>query len=353
MATTSQRSSTAVTSFPALVACMTLGTFSLAVAYFTLPPLLTLLLLPLPVLLTYAVARAAVGLPPTIMGVEGKAPAVPRGQQRYQLVAMPINHFGEKLRWCMDLLAVDYEESNVGGILSIFARGRTVPWLVDRLSCSLIGNSDEALCYLSAVHVPSMQGEAAQKGVALLRRSAGTMAWEERLNALGHAIQGWAYYYLLARNADPDITLRYWGAKEPTVPWMHRLALQLGYPLFKGLMRKAFTLHDESARQKRYDTIVAVLDDADAALEQSGAKHLTGESISYVDISFCALVGPLLPSTIIPLWANGRFASFAPLQDHPSMPTELTDFEQALRRRPCGQYVERMFRQWRNRSFGV
>ncbi len=323
-----------------------------AVAYFQFSPLLTFALLPLPVLLSFGVARAAAGMPPTVMGAEGKVPTVRGGKRRYQLVAMPINHFGEKLRWCMDLLGVDYEESDVGGITSIFIRGRTVPWLVDRQSCSLVGNSDEALWYLSAVHVPTMRGEAAQKGAALLRRNDDTIVWEGRLNALGHAIQGWAYYYLLAENADPDLSLRYWGGKEPTVPLLHRLVLRLGYPIFRGLMRKAFRLHDESAHQKRYETIISVLDEADAALAQSGGEHLFGESISYVDISFCALLGPLMPSTTIPLWANGRFTSFAPLQNHPSLPTELADFEDALRQRPCGQYVERMFRDWRDQHFG-
>ena len=67
---------------------------------------------------------------------------------------MPINHFGEKVRWIMDLLDAPYEEADVGGVITVGFRRRSVPWLVDNLSSSFIGNSDEALCYLQAVIIP-------------------------------------------------------------------------------------------------------------------------------------------------------------------------------------------------------
>lgn len=344
-----KRPSTAVTSFPALVAVATFGAFSVVVTALGLSPAGTLALLPLPALVTYAIARKARGLPPTLAGVGGRAPRPPRGAPRYQLVAMPVNHFGEKLRWCLDLLGVDYEESTVGGILSVFIRGRSVPWLVDRQSCSLIGNSDEALWYLSAVHVPGMEGAAREQAAALLRRDAETIAWEARLNAVGHAVQGWAYYYLLGKDADPDLSLRFWGGREPEVPWLHRLALRAGYPVLRQGMRRAFALHNDALMQQRLDTITSVLSDADAALSDGGGKYLTGDSLSYVDIAFAALLGPLLSTTVIPHWARGRFTSFTPLAGHPGQPRELAEFERALRERPSGQHVERLFREWRDR----
>jgi glutathione S-transferase len=353
MESTAKRSSTAVTSFAALVAVACLSLFSLGIAYFQPSPWLTLTLLPCPMLIAYAVARVVVGMPPTIMGVSGRAPSTRPGQPRYQLVAMPINHFGEKLRWCMDLLGLDYEESTVGGILSIFVRGRSVPWLVDRQSCSLIGNSDEALAYLSAVHVPVLRGQAAVAARALLSRDETTIAWEERLNALGHAIQGWGYYYLLSDKTDSDLSWRYWGGAEPHVPRLDRLALRLGYPILKGLMRRAFVLDDVARLKQRYETILSVLEEADASLEQHGGQYLTGPHLSYVDIGFCALVAPLLASTVTPLWAKGRFTSFAPLQHHPNRPAELLDVERAIRERPCGMHVERLYRDLRHVSFAV
>merc|ERR1719204_2299832 len=102
---------------------------------------------------------------------------------------MPINHFGERLRWCMDLVGAPYEEIDVGGILSIFGRARSVPWLEDRQSCSLIGNSDECMMYIGAVHVGALPaGSTKDKCVALFQRNPDTLLWEARLNACGHAI---------------------------------------------------------------------------------------------------------------------------------------------------------------------
>lgn len=336
-----------MTSFPATVAVVSLGVFSVLVAYLQLSWTTVVLLLPVPILITYAVARAAMGMPATI---KGNALSPRYEGRRYQLVAMPVNHFGERLRWCMDLIGARYEESTVAGILSIFARGRTVPWLVDRQSCSRIGNSDEAMWYLSVVHVPEMTGPAHERAARLLSRDADTMAWEGRLNALGHAIQGWAYYSFLAPGADREHPLRMWGAMEGHVPALQRWVLRLGYPVFKALMRKAFNLDDTAAHQKRYAIIQSMFDDVDAALEASGGTHIMGPHLSYVDISFCALVGPLMPSTVLPHWANGRFESFKPLVDS-TFPDELTKLEQELRARPCGRYVEEMFSQWRHRSF--
>jgi len=116
-------------------------------------------------------------------------------------------------------------------------------------------------------------------------------------------------------------------------------------------VRRAFNLSDAVDHEKRLEIIVSTLDDADAALSRNGGKYLIGPQMSYVDISFCALVGPLMPNAVLPCWANGRFQSFMPLLGHATWPSELTAFEEELRARPCGQYIEEMFKQWRNRSF--
>ena len=58
---------------------------------------------------------------------------------------MPINHFGERVRWALDLIKAPYEEYTVGGLISAFLRGRSVPHLIDRKALSMIGNSDECL----------------------------------------------------------------------------------------------------------------------------------------------------------------------------------------------------------------
>ena len=114
--------------------------------------------LPLVLLASALAARAIRGDPATLKGIE--VGLTERGlfhqagdliggdrlnRPRFLLVAMPINHFGERVRWALDLIGAPYEEYTVGGLISAFLRGRSVPQLIDRKTCSLIGNSDECL----------------------------------------------------------------------------------------------------------------------------------------------------------------------------------------------------------------
>ena len=117
-------------------------------------------------------------------------PTLRDGVKRFQLVTMPLNHYGEKCRFVLDLLGAPYEEADVPGILTIFLRGRSLPWLTDRLSVSHIGNSDQILQFLSAAYVPSMPAGRRAAAETLLRRTDETIAWEDKLNGLGHAVQG-------------------------------------------------------------------------------------------------------------------------------------------------------------------
>ena len=146
------RSPTAIASAPAFLVALAMSLFALVVSALALSPTSALMLLPLAATCAYVVARIHRGAPVTLRGVVTSASesSTQRSQTnsrtkepRFLLVAMPVNHFGEKLRWCLDLLGAPYEESTVGGLLSAFLRGRSVPWLVDRQSCSIIGNSDE------------------------------------------------------------------------------------------------------------------------------------------------------------------------------------------------------------------
>jgi len=45
------------------------------------------------------------------------------GDARFKFVAMPINHFGEKVRWCMDIINVPYEPEQLAEYYSGFFRG--------------------------------------------------------------------------------------------------------------------------------------------------------------------------------------------------------------------------------------
>ena len=161
--------------------------------------------------------------------------------KRFTLVAHPINHYGEKLRWCLDLVGAPYVESNIGAIILLLFRGRSVPWLVDHLSCSLIGNSEEATGYLLGVYVPTLPEPTRTQATRLLERTDEAIKWEAKLNTLGHLIQGAAYYYMLQSKSGERGCLTAWGAYEPHVPFFHRWALRLLFkPVLRSFMRKAF-----------------------------------------------------------------------------------------------------------------
>ncbi len=155
----------------------------MCISYFQCSLWTTMMTIPFAVIGSFVAIRSMIGMPPSIMG--NKLPKLFNGK-RYQLCAMPINHFGEKLRWCLDLIKAPYEESNVAGIMTIFLRGRTVPWLVDRQSRSLLGNSDEALFFLSAVHVPTIPDrEERDRAIRLLQRDTDTVRMNINIFILG------------------------------------------------------------------------------------------------------------------------------------------------------------------------
>lgn len=346
---------TLVKGWAVALAIAVLGSYCVFVVVIKLTVLQTLAGLPVAAILTYALIRTLIGMPATIKG--NRVPKKFKGV-RYQLVAMPINHFGEKSRWCMDLIGAKYDEATVAGLLSVFLRGRTVPWLVDRQSCSIIGNSDEILMYLSSVHVPSLTEESAVRANQLLQRTKSTMEWEQRLNLFGHAIQGWAYYYLLAPGVPREFTLFAWGGMDNKVNLFERIVLRTGWPLLRHLIRNGFNHNSKSANDQRYRTIRDVLDGVDRALALSKGPFMFGNHISYVDVTFCALAAPLISSKIIfcqpvSMYANGYYKSFSELlKRSPRLadcwPRELAELETEILKRPCGELVCRMYRDFRS-----
>lgn len=316
--------------------------------------------LPLPWLLAAIICRTIRGMPNTLTGVERlSGPTMHRawGGKRYQLVVMPLNHFGEKVRFVLDLVDAPYEESDVFGILCMLLRGRSVPWLVDRLSCSTIGNSDEILAYIGAVHVPSMPVERRRRAEILLRRTEETMGWEEKLNGLGHAVQGYGYWYVL----HPTMSVRYplttWGGFEPQIPLFQRLLLRAAAPLLKYFMVGAFKLDGpdaEKLRDARKQKLLDVCEDVDAALKRSGGPFIFGSDMTYVDISFAAIMYPLMDSFMSARdkWAKCRFSSYVNFAsskyagEHPKTRfKEVAEFGDEVMRRPCGGLIRHVFEQ--------
>ncbi|CAE7240478.1 CDC123 [Symbiodinium natans] len=292
--------------------------------------------------------RAYVGVPPTLKGN-----MLPRryGGKRFELIAMPVNHFGEKVRFCLDLLGLPYEETTYCGILNILLFGQSVPQLNDRQSCSHIGNSDEILRYLYGLY--SASNKAAE---AFLKQTEATLEWELVLNKLGHAIQGWAYYYLLGKGFSSEFALVCWGVYDEKCPLVQRCLMKACTAPVKAFMRSAFKLDRSSLRDERKAIIDEALTRVDAAVGPDGKGYIVGDQLTYVDITFASLVAPLMANGFLfqdpCLWARGRFRSFAEAGNRGTartLPPEVQVFEQDLARRPCGKFVTRIYNSYRSK----
>ena len=69
------------------------------------------------------------------------------------LNSLPISHYVEKVRWCLDYTGLAYEEEQDVGIIGILLLGRTVPTLHVPARGVTISNSSDILRYLYAVNL--------------------------------------------------------------------------------------------------------------------------------------------------------------------------------------------------------
>jgi len=200
------------------------------------------------------------------------------------LDSISASHYVEKVRWCMDLLGLDYQERPSGGTLGAFFLGRTVP----RLRCktglveSSIGNSGEILRYLwGRYQVPL--GPRAE----FLRADPARLQLEQQIDRCGRDLQVWVYYHLLPHRA---LTLQAWGANSPAVPALQRLALRVLFPLLRVLIRRAFQISPA-----RYEKAKLRMDELLAHSETllaDGRISLLGDNeMNYTDITFAAING--------------------------------------------------------------
>lgn len=212
------------------------------------------------------------------IGSRGKA-------QPLVLETISMSHFVEKVRWCMDRLGVDYQEQACGGVLGVMFTGRTVPRLKLRTGIvqSSIGHSPEILRFLWGEYA-GRQPEAA----AFLEPNEERLALEQRFDRYGVDLQVWVYYHILE---DRQLTLRLWGAEDPSVPAWQRAIMRPLFPVTAMFLRRAFGINDEHyARAVRH--VDEVLAEVEALLGQDDRTSLLGgDSLNFVDFTFAAISG--------------------------------------------------------------
>lgn len=212
------------------------------------------------------------------------------------LDSIPISHFTEKVRWCLDKAEISYTERKSGGTLGAFFTGRTVPrlWVRSGLVWSSIGNSDEILRFLWG----QFAYRDAQK-YAFLKPTSETIELEQQLGVYGRDIQVWIYHHILPNR---QLTLKAWGVHDPEIPAFHKLLLQTLFPVLRLLIRRAFAITPARVSKSK-KRIERVLEGIDARLRDN--SYLVGTDRTYVDYTFAALSGLWVQA---PNYANGKAA---------------------------------------------
>ena len=210
----------------------------------------------------------------SVMRPENRVPII--------LETIPVSHFAEKARWCLDRLGVEYVEESWAGIVGVLFAGRTVPRLKFRSGIvqSSIGNSAEILRFLWGQHYSD--GHA-----AFLEPTAQRLELEKRIDRCGLHLQVWIYYHVLL---DRELTLRLWGISNPNIPAWQRALLRPLFPLTAAYLRYALSITDEHYT-KAVEKIEDLLGDIDTRLADGRRSILGGDQVDFVDLSFAAISG--------------------------------------------------------------
>lgn len=200
------------------------------------------------------------------------------------LDTIPMSHFAEKARWCLDRLGVDFTENKSNGLIGVMFTGRTVPRLRFRSGVvqSSIGHSPEILRFLWGEYGVKL-GEDAD----FLEPTPEAMALERTIDRYGVDLQVWVYYHALPHR---ELTLRLWGAEDPAVPWWQRTLAKPLYPLMAAFLRRTFAIND-AHYAKAVEHVDKMLAAVDERLADERKYLLGGNALHYVDITFAAISG--------------------------------------------------------------
>ena len=107
------------------------------------------------------------------------------------LNTLPISHYVDKVRWCMDKAKIPYEEEKDIGIFWVFTTGRLVPNLNIPAKNISISNSSDILKYLYA-HLKCSDEE----GAKFLEPTPKSFELEKKIDECGRHIRTYIYYHV-------------------------------------------------------------------------------------------------------------------------------------------------------------
>ena len=104
---------------------------------------------------------------------------------------LPISHYVDKVRWCLDKANIAYDEEKDIGIFWILTTGRMVPTLRIPGKNISISNSSDILTYLYGL-VKRVDEEKAK----FLEPSQSYFELEQKIDLMGRQVRTWIYYHV-------------------------------------------------------------------------------------------------------------------------------------------------------------
>lgn len=251
-----------------------------------------------------------------------------------RLVTIGFSHFCEKARWALDRTALEYREDHHVPILHWRASlgaggGRTVPVLVT--PGRVLKDSDDILRFADE-HLPAERRLFPAEPAA---RAEVLALVDDFDRGVGPALRRWIYFHLLPVREAAIEVLRCTGTR-----WERALVPAL-FPAMRALMRRGMKVNASGAERSR-QRLEAAFTAVEARLAD-GRRYLVGDRFSAADLTFAALVGVLVRPK-----EHGY-----PVPERGQQIPEIAAMAAAVRARPVGEFVARMYAEQRPPARGL
>ncbi|CAM6081759.1 unnamed protein product [Calypogeia fissa] len=245
------------------------------------------------------------------------------------LIVISCSHYCEKARWALDRAGVLYKESkHVVLFHMFFTRG-----LGAGTSCPkfVMGRSKEQVVLQESPDILHF----AEKNIRreenrLYPADAETRklveAWEVRFDKrFGPHVRRWAYCYLLFDKCSFRLLTQ--GA-----PPLERVVAWILMPFLRRIVYNALYCNKPAAKENSLHIIQETFQEVGDILAD-GRPFMCGSRFTAADLTFASLAGPVI-------FPPGYGATHPPLD---TIPTEMKEAVQQLRKTPAGQHVLKMY----------
>lgn len=244
-----------------------------------------------------------------------------------RLYQFPLSLYCEKTRWNLDFKKLDWQPVNLIPGPHVFrawplARQRTLPILVD--GKNRIGDSTNIALYL----------ESSYPQHALLPDDSGQrrdiLRLEEEFDALGADVRR-CVWSLAVHSPDIDVLFfrGYKNEQRRIGHWMR--------PALRQMIRHTFDVWPQPV-ERSWQTIYKTLEKLEADLQSDASRYLVGNAFTLADLTAACMLAPLLGPAGSP-WTDEHLPDAA-LSGN-------AELRHALRSRPVGQWVTRIYAEHR------